>query len=138
MIGLGDHDHALYAEYTLSTIDRIIGAEACVIKEDVIGGHACFQAVVVHYAYLVVLHLAVVAGQKKLRNDTLFIEHDACVQPVAEHGGRFAVSVDRAAQDQSALVAAVLKFSCSSRVDRTVIPRLICDVRSHVIAHEGA
>ena len=83
MVGLSYHDHALHLEDALCTVNRIISAEACVIQENVLFRNACIQTVLVHYADLVVLVLAVVTGQKQLGNGAGPVQRYACVKPVS-------------------------------------------------------
>ena len=79
---LGDDDGLLDAEDMRGAPHGLVGGEAGVIEENVLGGHPPFRTITPHDRHFVVAFLPVVAAHQDLRRDAGLVELDRLIKAV--------------------------------------------------------
>ena len=98
MVGLrGDHN-ARTAEHVFRAVHALVGGEARVVAEDVLGRHALRDRVAFHRRTLVVVLGAVVARHDDLGRGPRLVERDAAIEAVLQNRRRRAIGEHRRAE----------------------------------------
>ncbi len=103
VVFLCDDEDLLRLEDISRAVHALIGREARMIHEYILGGHSPLDGEALHHVHLVVALPAVVAAHKQLAARTVFIKLHTPQEPVLEHMARVIV-IDSSAEHEYAVI----------------------------------
>ena len=99
VILLGDDDELFHAEDVAGAIEAVIGTQARIVQDGILGGDALLLGETVHHGHFIVVAAAVVPGEEDFFGPPGLVELGAAGDAVVQHRAGGAVRAHRTAQD---------------------------------------